>query len=851
MENREDLEKRLAECRKAMAGILESLNYIQEELDKEKNKEQNAGQQVWQNQPDQRSTGQQQPPVGQQNGGFQSMPQQPMAYTQQPNGYRPMGQSPIGHPQQPVEQAQMGQPQPPMGQAPMGYIQQPNGYQPMGQHPIGQSQQPMGQAPMGYTQQPNGYQPMGQSPIGQPQPPIGQPQSPMGQQQNSFQPMGQMGMNGMNRQQYGGTAMPNSGAYQYNNIPKQDPKVKDNKETKSASSAESVLGKNVMAITASVLIFISLVLFATLIIPKLNYTAKFLLMLVVSIGITAFGLIKWFKNKESNFFISVGACGIGAIYISLFLSNIYFGFINDITLFVLLLAWAAGVLYLSKYKKLLFEIIGCFGIAISVTFGAVKCINTDAVGLFVLVCIYAVIGVLAFMAFRIKDNVSYLITNICSVYCLFVLYFSALSISRGYLFSGELGYSESFPMFLVLALISLGFLVYNRVAANEKNKVWIGFFGAGYSLFLTLNISNLFEAEEATILINLFLAVGTYIGLEYHLKKILNISREAGDIFWQILLFIIALACIGDMDFMSPTIGLAIMSAGLIIYGFMTNDNFSKILGLISNGFVLCYLFENVILMLVAVVVLFAIETALLYIKNDQYNPAIKIVTYLIFLTGIAESIVGFAYKEWIGEAAAWTVALVVLGLINIIAMKSLYRKNWEVNEDDKATLIALNIVNAILMLYSLGVMCTRENELEHWVAVLMGILLFMINSFNLLKNNDVYAALYVGFKGTVLLITILLSFKASGAVLSIAVFVLAIVLIIIGFKYETKGLRIYGLVIALICAVKLVMVDITYQNTVGHAISFFVSGILCFAISFIYSFVEKKYKNEALGEDK
>jgi hypothetical protein len=40
-------------------------------------------------------------------------------------------------------------------------------------------------------------------------------------------------------------------------------------------------------------------------------------------------------------------------------------------------------------------------------------------------------------------------------------------------------------------------------------------------------------------------------------------------------------------------------------------------------------------------------------------------------------------------------------------------------------------------------------------------------------------------------------------------------------------------------------MVDITYDNTIGHAASFFIAGILCFAISMIYNYIDKKYKDE------
>ncbi len=48
----------------------------------------------------------------------------------------------------------------------------------------------------------------------------------------------------------------------------------------------------------------------------------------------------------------------------------------------------------------------------------------------------------------------------------------------------------------------------------------------------------------------------------------------------------------------------------------------------------------------------------------------------------------------------------------------------------------------------------------------------------------------------------------------------------------------------AIVSRLNKTMIDISYENTIGHALSFFLSGVLCFVISAIYSYVEKKYKN-------
>ena len=120
--------------------------------------------------------------------------------------------------------------------------------------------------------------------------------------------------------------------------------------------------------------------------------------------------------------------------------------------------------------------------------------------------------------------------------------------------------------------------------------------------------------------------------------------------------------------------------------------------------------------------------------------------------------------------------------------------------------------------------------------------ILFMANTKNLLeRHKGMWPGIYIGIKLTVLVITILSSYDTVNYVISISVFVFAIISIIIGFKFNFKSFRIYGLILSLISVAKLILVDISYDNTLGHALSFFVCGILCFVISMIYHLIDKK----------
>ncbi|MBR4342595.1 MAG: DUF2339 domain-containing protein [Lachnospiraceae bacterium] len=817
MEDLDQLEKRLNECRKVMGNVLDNMNYIQRQIESIK-----ASQNIRDKQ--NQSNAQGQPQNGQQTSPQQGRPQQGSQQWQAQSGQSQQGAQ---------QQWQHGQPQ---GWQAQSGIQQPGQQSPQQPGPQQQWQQIRQQGQQQQGRQPQqGWQPQGNPQPGSQQP---GPQSwQQGMPQQCRQQPGQQQWQ-QNRQQAQWQA--------YNGRPSA---AKNTVQTdqKDASNIESIFGKNIMAVAASVLIFISLILFAALIIPNMTNEIKFTFMMVASLGITAFGLIKWFDKKESTLFLSVGACGVGAVYLSLILGHLYFKLIGGILLFILLLIWSAGVLYLSKLKKILFEIIGCSGIVIAVNIGVFMGRGADSEISFMVIVLYFIIGILSFMIFGGKDRAIYLITNISAVICMLLLALDG-AVFAGYNAlspdSEKLTDESMIPAYIILGIFCIGMIVYNMIRTDEKNRDWMGFFGMGYFLFLLVQIDLIINDTEIYLICECAVCLLMIVACEWYVRTKKSAIRGIGTYCWisTAVLLLIWYVFRSNWPAKMPIItGLSIL---FVIYGFVKNYMYAKILGISVYGIAVLIFITDPIEFIICTVVVFAVMNIYMYIKNEQYNSVIKCLSYSTFLIGIIKALVLMAVNEWISDETSVTVIIMIIGFINILAMKSIYRKNWEINEDDKVSLTTSYVVNALVMVISLPIMCSAESELNHWLLVLTAIALFMANSLNLLKKGGVLETVYLGLKSTVLLITILISFKATGNVLSIAVFILSIILIAIGFKVNEKGLRIYGLVISLVCVVKLVMIDIIYENTIGHAISFFVSGVLCFAISAIYGYAEKKLKD-------
>ena len=78
-----------------------------------------------------------------------------------------------------------------------------------------------------------------------------------------------------------------------------------------------------------------------------------------------------------------------------------------------------------------------------------------------------------------------------------------------------------------------------------------------------------------------------------------------------------------------------------------------------------------------------------------------------------------------------------------------------------------------------------------------------------------------------------------------------AILCVTLGFATKQASARIYGLVLAVVAALKVVLFDFIGRNAMQRMLAFLVVGVLILVISYIYIRLEKKLSQEELGEEK
>ena len=108
--------------------------------------------------------------------------------------------------------------------------------------------------------------------------------------------------------------------------------------------------------------------------------------------------------------------------------------------------------------------------------------------------------------------------------------------------------------------------------------------------------------------------------------------------------------------------------------------------------------------------------------------------------------------------------------------------------------------------------------------------------------------AIYSGAKLTLITLAFITPIVEQGYLVSIVCMLTAFAAIIGGFVIRSRPLRLYGLILTLISVLKLVLVDTSSLATVTRILSFLAGGLICFTISALYTYLEKKLMKQPVS---
>lgn len=596
---------------------------------------------------------------------------------------------------------------------------------------------------------------------------------------------------------------------------------------------ESAVGKNLMSIFASILIFVSIIFFSKLLYDNLTDNIKTIVMFLTSFSITGLGLFLMKKNPENKIYLSLAGCGLGSIYISLFISNILFKTLNNIVLYLFLALWIFFICLLSKKHSKIFQFIGQIGITISIILGTYNCLKYYiSIGSFefLLITIYFSITSLVFYLTHLeKENSKNIINNTFNLINTIILIFGCISLK-------EMEMAIPTVIVITLYLLSTIIIQYFKTFIESKNLTF-SIFNIITLFLISIPLSSIFDSMLIPFII-------------YIILLIINEYKTNSSSTTLLNAFFVIMILITTLDFeISSTLFIIylVLSLLFILYGLKFEKTEFDIYGI---GYLFaCAILTGHNMILHPILMTLSVAFIAYILKNYYYNTFIKVGTYASYVLCLYLEFINvidyFEVREYLEVASVIKISgYVIIGLLNYLMWKTKLGLNWKTSESENLTENTCRIINGYLMAMSSFDLSRTSSGFEHLWFILITIALFVVNTKEVLEKDTIQSGLYIGAKYTALAILILNSLDVPNFLLSIVCLIIAIANIIYGFKYDYKSLRIYGLLLALLNVIKLLLFDISFANTVGFAFSLFMCGSLCFAISFIYNKMEQKFKN-------
>lgn len=654
---------------------------------------------------------------------------------------------------------------------------------------------------------------------------------------------------------------------------------------------ENWFGRNVLGITASILIFIGLVFLGVLAYQHITETMKIVAMYVISSIILGLGI--WLTaKKRNNFTLILLGCGCGSFFISILLTYIYFDKISATVAALLLLVWMAATLYLSKVvSSIHLSIVAHIGMAVSICFAFGLGLTDEKLAALLLFQVAAIVVILLGNIFCCKKT-----------YNLGVLVSLALTLITSFIMWNRFTYCDPFcgpetaayPFTTALstALIVGAFVaqflcssvlsaLLSLSATRLKSGDWqIAVHIVNKVLWITSLITNVFfialrvarqtldpsaQQNHSAVLVAVFITLAVLLihgAVTLILSHTFDFNKKLETVSILLLsgvaITLLIVLWNADMnlgvEITSPQItGLIGISLLLFLASYVAKNKIYSleaniVLGLdalfmLGSGFKSLTEFGTVFLSIGYLVFYLCIISLQWYLQGPEGKAKYSILVRLIgyFLTELSLVIIfltsSLGYKT--------EILLITLTLLNLV----LYLIRFDREKETSVIMHWSFVANEFVLLsVAAGFIAFAERDLTSAVLYLilapLAFVLAFIRTRKVLNSNNNVESLWLGIKLTILVLAVIggnTEWFEYDYIFSIVCMLSALLCIIAGFIGKAKTLRYYGLALILVSILKLVTYDVTELDTLLRVLAFIGGGIICFIISAIYTYTSKK----------
>lgn len=615
------------------------------------------------------------------------------------------------------------------------------------------------------------------------------------------------------------------------------------KQAFTKNNIENNIGKNLMSIIASLMVFIGICGFIALVIQNSSEIAKVIVMYIFSFAFYIAGRLILNKKRDA-LSLSLTSCGIGAVYISLLITHFYFKMIGEIVLGILLIGWSISAFLLAKkIKSDLFFTISYIGYSLAISLGTWSILSTDIELSANLVAMVLATCFTIFTYIIIKDD------DICNLRLRYIIF--VISIPVCWLISQLVSNAHeqyrlmSNTVDLITTISILKLFTYQVKGFIENTKHEFETILVSLIALVIQTITIVVGMQDTVVEWSIPLII-LYIYSEFKSSGIEE--KQVGKISYAVF---ISLSCVLASQYFF--IFLLVMPFISFILGCKNAD---KNLELMAGNVYMVWATYFIIREYDAWIG-FSIPVILMWICSlwtltKKYLLSNKIILYFNVILG-----------SWIFICMNTTgdmnliLPYIIICMILIFTGLSAFATDWSngksfIHKEAFSKYDVLFGINHVLQYIWLGwgtlvIEFTEPGGLLQFIIVLISLMLCISDLHYVMEIKNDWKALAAEIKSTLFTCYSLSLYLPpdTGYILSIFCIILAITSIYFGFKFEIKGFRLYGLGLSMLSVFKLLLVDIYIDEPIVRILSFIGAGILCFVIVFIYNKLSKDDNSE------
>lgn len=656
---------------------------------------------------------------------------------------------------------------------------------------------------------------------------------------------------------------------------------------------ENWFGRNVLGVAASILFFVGLIVFAAWIYNDIPEAVKIFLMYGISGAVAAAGIALTIRRRN-NFTLILTGCGCGLLFISILLTYVYFGRLNDIATFSLLLVWLAAALVLARQlQSTLISLVAHVGMGVSLCFAYAAGLQDDKL---VMLFIYQAASIALIVVgnilccrktYRFGLFLSVVVTLTASAF-MFVRFIGPSPLSAGaFPLSGlpDGGVAISFfAQFLCVSILSYLLAVSTTRLGNTAAR--LGIHLANKALWIVALCMNVLavvvrltytHAGDASfplvMAVGFMAATGIVLLLVHALLSIFMSARLGFDGRLEtisvllagglsaVLLFILWITGL-QVDTPAPHLPLLLLPAGLLLLAGLLGRNTAYRLAaniLLGTEWGLMALFGfheltqfGTVALSLLYMTLYAGAVWLQWLcvpldRRRALSAQLCLFTYFYLQVTSLIILAGSGYRYW---HVSLLMALIVFNLV-----LGIFRAD---RRGGHAMRSSMRAVEGVLLAVSAAMLAfmPRSSGMETALYAVLAVVAVFYAFFHMPSvlgwgrhnhaepGHSQSREVYLGVKFSLLALAIMQGFTtwfAHGYVLTVAALATLLACLAVGYACKAYGLVRYALIAALPCMMKLLCFDVPFHGRLSLLIGLLAGCFLLFLMHLLYDRFDTK----------